>query len=62
MTLKDVRHLKKCIRENVSEIANNKLNDVADIESLMRFCGGVYNDSNALLKEWKSTQANPKKD
>jgi len=60
MTLKNVRHLKKCIRENIFEINSNKLKDSADIESLMRFASWVYHDSTELLKEWKPSASQDK--
>lgn len=61
MSLKEVRHLKKCIRENISEIKSNKLKDGADIESLMRFCAWVHYDSKELVKEWEKSFEEAKK-
>jgi len=51
--MSEVRHLKKCIRENIKHINSNKLNDKADMESLIRFCGWIRNDASRVIRAWK---------
>ena len=52
MGVSEVRYLKKNIRENIKTISGNKIRNIEEVESLMRWCGWVYNDSKELLKEW----------
>jgi len=50
---KEVRHLKKCIREGIKTISDNTLKDIEALESLKRWCAWVYADSEKVIKEWK---------
>jgi len=52
MALKEVRHLKKTIRSSIKNINDNKLKDVADIESLQRWSAWLNRDCVRLLEEW----------
>jgi len=56
MGLKEIRYLKKNIRENIKIISENKIKDKSEIESLILWCSWVYCDCNNLLKEWDKVE------
>jgi len=54
--MSEVRHLKKCIRENIKHITENPLNNIEQLESLQRFCGWVRNDAERVIKIWNKNK------
>jgi len=50
-----VRHYKKCIREGIKEIVDNKLKNKSDMESLIRWSAWVHADAKRVLKEWNKS-------